>query len=275
VRRSAIGVAAAALLVALALAPAAPAAFSGKRAKFWTAQIAAFGQRPAGGLHERQAGNLVRRRFEALGYPVQVQSFALPGGGTSRNVVARTPGPLRVVIVAHIDGVHHTPAANDNGSGVGTLLELARNLRGTEGVRLAALGAEERMVTGSPYHLGSLRFTRGLPRSVRRGVRLALSIDMVGVGTTFHVRGLEASPNRSARILLGRARALGVEATYLRDTGQSDHDDLTRGGVRAAWIQWRWDRCWHQPCDRIGRVKPWKLHRAGRVVLAATRRVLG
>jgi hypothetical protein len=106
---------------------------------------------------------------------------------------------------------------------------------------------------------------------VKRGVRLALSVDMVGRGATFHVRGLEASPNRSARRLLRSARALGVPRTYLRDTGQSDHDDLTRGGVPAAWVTWRWDDCWHRPCDQIRRVKPWKLWVAGRVVLRAVR----
>jgi hypothetical protein len=273
-RRSVLGlVAVAGLLATLALAPPAPA-FSGKKAKAWTGRVAAFGQRPAGGRHERQAVRMVKERLKALGYTVGIQHFRLPNGKRSRNVVGRTPGPLRVVIVAHIDGVHHTPAANDNASGVGTMLELARNLRGTEGVRFAALGAEERMVTGSPYHLGSLRFTRALPQDVKEGVRLALSIDMVGVGTSFHVRGLEASPNRSARILLRRARTLNISATYLQDTGQSDHDDLTRGGVSAAWIQWRWDPCWHQPCDQIERVKPRKLRRAGRLVLAATRHVI-
>jgi hypothetical protein len=260
----------------LALGGAAPAgaAFDGGKAKNWTRAISQVGQRPAGGPHERQAGAMVHRRFNRLGYDVRVQRFELPGGGTSRNVVARTPGPLRVIVVAHIDGVYGTNAANDNASGVGTLLELARNLRGTRGVRLAALGAEERMVTGSPYHLGSLRFTRSLSPTVKAGVRLALSVDMVGVGTTFHVRGLEATPNRSARRLLRVARALGVRVTYMRDTGQSDHDDLTRGGVPAAWVEWRWDTCWHRPCDRVHRVRPWKLWQAGRVVLKATRAAL-
>jgi hypothetical protein len=97
---------------------------------------------------------------------------------------------------------------------------------------------------------------------------------MVGVGWTLNVRGLEASPNRSARKLLRAADRLGINASYLQDTGQSDHDDLTRGGVPAAWIEWRWDYCWHQPCDRVHRVRPWKLRQAGRVIRQAALRVL-
>jgi Peptidase family M28 len=271
-RRSALGVTVS--LALLATAPAADAAVSGAKAKRWTAKIASLGQRPAGWPHERQAGAIVKRRLERLGYSVAYQSFTLPNGRTSRNVVGRTGAPVRVIVVAHIDGVWGTDAANDNASGVGLMLELARNLSGRDGVLVAGLAAEERMVTGSSWHLGSRRLTRSLSAAAKRRVRLALSIDMVGVGSTLHVRGLEASPNRSARILLAAARELGIRATYLRDTGQSDHDDLTRGGVPAAWVEWRWDPCWHQPCDQIERVRPWKLWRAGRIVLAAARSVL-
>jgi hypothetical protein len=272
-RRFVLGVFACAL--ALVLVPSAGAAFSGVTAKEWTAKIAGLGQRLAGSAKEQRAGQIVWAQLAELGYTVRSQPFRLPNGDWSRNVVGRTDGPVRVIIVAHIDGVHGTQAANDNASGVGSVLELARNLSGKEGVLVAALGAEERMVTGSRYHLGSLRLTRSLSPTTKAGVRLALSVDMVGVGTTLNVRGLEASPNRSARRLLARARALGIKATYLRDTGQSDHDDLTRGGVPAAWIEWRWDDCWHRPCDRIARVKPWKLQPAGRIVLAAARSVVG
>lgn len=274
-RRSVIGVAALALLAAFALAlvEARPAGayFSGADAKAWTARIAAVGARPAGSGAEYRAGQIARARLAALGYTVRSQRFRLPNGKWSRNIIARTGWPPRVIVVAHIDGVWGTHAANDNASGVGALLELATDLAGKNGVLLAALGAEERMVTGSRYHLGSLRLTRSFSPATKAGVRLALSMDMIGVGTTLNVRGLEPSPNSSARRLLRRARYLGIRATYLRDTGQSDHDDLTRGGVPAAWIEWRWDQCWHMPCDRISRVRPGKMEKVGRIVLSAAR----
>jgi hypothetical protein len=263
----------AAALVALAQPASATARVSGKEAKAWAAKIAAVGPRPAGGRNERRAGVIVRERLEALGYQVRTQRFRLPNGQRSRNVVGRTPGPVKVVIVAHIDGVHGTVAANDNASGVGVLLTIARPLAAKNGVLVAALGAEERMVTGSSWHLGSRRLTRSFTPEEKKVVRLALSIDMVGVGPTLNIRGLEAKPNRSARKLLRAARTLGIRATYLRDTGQSDHDDLTRGGIPAAWIEWRWDTCWHRPCDTVDRLKPRKLRKAGRVVLTAARAV--
>jgi hypothetical protein len=97
---------------------------------------------------------------------------------------------------------------------------------------------------------------------------------MVGVGSTLNLRGLERRPNRSARLTLARARALGFRASYLRDAGVSDHAELTRAGVPAALFTWRWDRCWHEPCDRPRRVKPWKLQPVGRTVVATVRAVL-
>jgi aminopeptidase YwaD len=273
-RRLALGVSLLCALAALGGAAPTSASISGVAAKEWAAKIARVGARPAGGANERRAGEIVRRRLLALGYEVRNQSVRLPNGRRSRNVVGRTPGPPRVVIVAHIDGVHRTQAANDNASGVGLLLTIAQKLAGTNGVLVAALGAEERMVTGSSWHLGSRRLTSSLTPAQKTGIRLALSMDMVGVGTTLNVRGLEARPNRSARRLLAAARRLGIRASYLRDTGQSDYDDLTRGGVPAAWIEWRWDPCWHRPCDTVSRLKPYRLRPAGRVVLAAARAVL-
>ncbi|HXV34426.1 MAG TPA: M28 family peptidase [Gaiellaceae bacterium] len=264
------------VLAATALASASPsAAFNGRQAKVWAGKLAALGARPAGGAHERQAGEIVRERFAELGYDVTVQRFPLPEGARSLNVVGRTPGPIRVIIVAHMDGMPGTRAANDNASGVGVTLMLARYLADESGVLVAALGAEERRHTGAGWHLGSRKLTASLTPAQKRGVRLALSIDMVGVGSTLNIRGLESSPNRSARLLLAAARRLGIRATYLQDTGQSDHDDLTRGGVPAAWIEWRWDPCWHQPCDRLHRLQPLKLRAAGRVVRNAALNVVG
>jgi hypothetical protein len=142
---------------------------------------------------------------------------------------------------------------------------------------LAALGprvagsATEQVMTGSKLHLGSARLLRSLSTADRRSVRLALSLDMVGVGPELNVRGIELSANRSALKALAAARRVGVHATYLPDRGQSDHEELTRGGVNAAWIEWRWDTCWHSACDRAGRLSTGKLGAAIRLTAEAVR----
>lgn len=270
-RRAALGVLVACLVLVAAQPAAANHAVSGTRAKQFVRAMTALGPRPAGSLNEQRVGRMVSEQLASFGYQVVVQTFRLPNGRLSRNVVGRTSGPVRAIVVAHMDGVRGTVAANDNGSGVAALLEVARSLHAAPGVLVAALGAEERHVTGSRIHLGSQRLLRSIPRTARPGIRLALSLDMVAVGPTLNVRGLEAAPNRSARSALGRASELGLLASYLRDSGQSDHAELTRGGIPAAWIEWRWDVCWHQPCDRVRRLDRVKLRQAALVALAAAR----
>ncbi|MGH2996607.1 MAG: M28 family metallopeptidase, partial [Gaiellaceae bacterium] len=213
---------------------------------------------------------LVESRLRALGYLVSGESISLPDFRTSQNVLAYTRAPVRVVVLAHVDGVAGTPAANDNASGVAVLLELARVLRGTPGVLFAVTGAEERVQTGSRIHLGAARLLELMDPALPRRVRLAVNLDMVGHGTRLHVRGIERRPNRSARALLAAAPA----ATYLRDPGWSDHAELTRGGMPAAWLQWRDDPCWHRACDRTGRVDAGKLAATGEIALAAIREAL-
>lgn len=256
----------------LTAAPAAQVDSAGLNAQSTVRALAVLGPRVAGSATERRAAAVVKARFAKLGLPAVVQSVSLPRGGASRNLVFRTGGgPLRAIVVAHLDGVSAGPAANDNGSGIGALLEVARLLGDRPGVLYAALGAEERVMTGSKLHLGSARLLRSVGPADRRSVRLVLSLDMVGYGPTLNIRGLENGPNRSALNALAAARRLGLPASYLQDRGQSDHEEFTRGGIPAAWIEWRWDPCWHTACDRTGRVRPEKLSAAIRLAVAAVR----
>jgi aminopeptidase S len=247
---------------------------SGTRAKAFAARLARLGPRPAGSQNERRASAIVGGELRKLGYRVSSRRVGLPNGGSSRNVLGLTPGPIRALVVAHVDGVSEGPAANDNASGVAVLLEVARELRGRRGLLVAALGAEERVETGSSIHLGSARLLRGISDAGRRRIRVALSLDMVGVGTSLHVRGVEPVPNRSARAALVQARRLGIRATYLSDYGESDHAEMTRGGLPAAWLQRRFDACWHRACDRAERLSPVRLRDAARVALATVRAAL-
>jgi Zn-dependent M28 family amino/carboxypeptidase len=244
-----------AALAASALALAAP----GEAAKQTVAEIAALGPRPAGTATELRVARLVSGRLRAVGYRVTTQTFRLPNGRISRNVVARGEGDAQVLLGAHMDGVRGTRAANDNASGVAVLLEAARELRDQPGVIFVAFGAEERVVTGSKLHLGSARFVRD---AWTRSLRHALVLDMVGVGSRLFVRGLETTPNRSARLALAQRGS-----RYFWDPGQSDHAELTRAGIPAAWLQRREDRCWHAACDTVARVRTGHLAEALRIAV--------
>ena len=68
----------------------------------------------------------VEKRFEAAGLRIGHDRFRVPGHGRSRNVVGiyDTPADCLVVLTAHTDSVPPAPGADDNASGVGTLVAL-------------------------------------------------------------------------------------------------------------------------------------------------------
>lgn len=82
----------------------------------------------------------------------------------TRNVIAETPGgdPDRVVVVgAHLDSVPAGPGINDNGSGSGTILEIAevyaaQNREPRNKLRFIWFGAEELGLLGSAHYVESL-----------------------------------------------------------------------------------------------------------------------
>jgi hypothetical protein len=88
--------------------------------------------RQPGGDDAASAADWVAERFRSYGFRVQRDRFdaSIPGLGSEplQNVYAVAPGRSNatLVVMAHRDNVGTSPAANDNASGTGALLELAR-----------------------------------------------------------------------------------------------------------------------------------------------------
>ncbi len=100
------------------------------------------------GTMEKTADYL-RAEFSAMGYEVREQEVASERGPVF-NLEVEIPGqdmaPEIVVVGAHYDTVFACPGANDNGSGVAVLLELARLLKDSRPqrtIRLVAFANEE------------------------------------------------------------------------------------------------------------------------------------
>jgi hypothetical protein len=115
--------------------PAAQPRFDADSAFLTTKIISAnFGNRVTGAPGARNAAAYVAARFRALGLTVTTQGFPITIRGAQlagRNVIGRSAGsePGMIVLVAHYDGQPTSDqSAGDNASGVGVLLELARNL---------------------------------------------------------------------------------------------------------------------------------------------------
>ena len=216
------------------------------------------------------------RRFRAAGLRVGRDRFAVPGRGRSRNVIGIRDSPATClrIIMAHADSVPPAPGADDNASGVGALVALARSLGAAPAPRcdtwLVATGAEERPYTGRPDHLGASALVRRLRRTGRaRHVVLALSLDEVGRGRGFHLRSPAARPRPAVEgALLRSARRAGVPVVWRRDegTGNSDHRELALAGMPAMKLGVADDPCRHTGCDRASRLRRGAFARALRVV---------
>ena len=159
------------------------------------------------------AANYVERELRAAGYEVKKQEYDC-GGVVVWNLIAELPGerPDIFTIGAHYDtrvGMHSprahgpprpwlqgTPGANDNGSGVAVLLELARRMRHTrpaQTIRFVAFTNEE------PPHfrtenMGSLVYAR---RCKAAGEMLsgAMVFDTLGYYTAEHGSQTYPFPN--------------------------------------------------------------------------------
>ena len=229
-------------------------------------RIARAGQRPAAGRAEGRAHALVKRIFLKAALRVEVQRFRVPGHGRSRNVIGIFDTPARClrILMAHTDSAPPAPGANDNASGVGVLAALAPRLNGlspTCDVWLVATGAEERVYTGSPDHLGALALARRVrARGLADRLRWALSLDEVGRGRPFWLRSPVPAPRRGVeRQIAGAARRAGHPIRWVRDanSGSSDHREFQLLGMRGAKLGTGagGDPCRHEACDRASRLR--------------------
>ena len=240
-------------------------------------QIASIGPRPAAGRGERRAHGIVADRFRSAGLAVNVQRFVVPGRGRSRNVIGVFDAPRRClrIVMAHTDTTPAGPGANDNASGVGVVMTLARRLERVRpgcDVWLVATGAEERVYTGSPDHLGALALVRRVrARGLSGRLRWALSLDEVGRGPDFWLRSPASGVRpRVEGALLRAARRESAPVQWVRDetTGNSDHREFELAGLPAAklGVGAAGEPCRHTPCDVTPRLEAGAFSRARHTV---------
>jgi aminopeptidase YwaD len=194
--------------------------------------------------------------------------------------VLDTPRPCLRIVMAHADSTPNAPGANDNASGLGVVASLAGRLRLIEpwcDVWLVATGAEERVYTGSPDHLGALALAkRARAHGARKRLNWALSLDEVGRDRPFWLR----SPASEVRpkvegVLLAAAGRVGVPVSWVRDesTGNSDHREFQLLGLPGAklGVGAGGEPCRHMACDRPSRLDPKSLVLARRLTAEALR----
>jgi Zn-dependent M28 family amino/carboxypeptidase len=132
-----------------------------------------------------QAAQYIENTFDMAGYhPLGAQRYTV-GDVPVRNIEAELKGGSRaqeiVIVGAHYDSVAGVPGANDNGSGVAAMLELARVLYGTRPARtvrfVAFVNEEPPFFKGED--MGSVRYAR---RSRERGENIVAMLSLETIG---------------------------------------------------------------------------------------------
>lgn len=241
--------------------------------------IEAFGVRRGGSDAETDAAAYIARRLTELGYTPRIDEFPIPGARTSRNVVVRSEGRSGRVLVlgAHIDSKPPSPGANDNASGCGVLLEVARILASqpvTATVEIVFFGTEE--IVGAPddHHLGSAYYVERMSEADRANTAGMISVDMIAVGEDLHARTMLRGPQTLSDFVLEVAEETGVEMTFLKDrgrTGWSDHGPFELAGMPALAIHRLRDPQYHTAGDTSGRIDPAVVGETGQLVLDVVR----
>ncbi len=246
---------------------ASPPAIDGQRAYEYLKQIVAIGPHIAGSEANTRVRKLVAEHFTKMGAKVREQPFRAVHPMTRKpllmtNLVASWKPDLlqRVVIGAHYDTRPHPDqedlperrnlpfvGANDPGSGIAVLMEIANHLTDLEtqwGVDLVLFDGEELVFGNDPrvgeYFLGSDEFARVYveQRDRRRSkVRYAagMVLDMVG-GRELRIKqepnSLDAAP-LLVRQVWDVARTLRINS-FRREMGREvmdDHLALIRAGI--------------------------------------------
>jgi Zn-dependent M28 family amino/carboxypeptidase len=206
----------------------------------------------------------------------------------TQNLIAETSTGRddRVVMAgAHLDSVPAGPGIQDNGSGSGTLLELALQIaelgiepRNT--IRFAWWGAEEAGLVGSQFYVDSLT------KSEAKDIELYLNFDMIaspnyarfvydGDGSAFGIRG-PAGSHAIEEVFEEFFASQGLASEPTAFDGRSDYDAFISAGIPAGGLFTgaednktedqvalygglatfddevvAYDPCYHQACDSL------------------------
>ncbi len=241
------------------------------------------GLRNSGSDGDEKASKYIAERISSMGWKAERRAFPLPQGGESWNVVGTPPGfderKSYLIVGGHYDSLNG-PGANDNATGVGIALEIARMVAEGPGqlpMVFVAFGAEERQPhPDRPHHIGSVQYVSKMSSAARKNLVAFVNIDMVGHGAEIICGRISTGPHEGTDrcVRVGKELAIAVRERVTPDW--SDHGSFAKQGMNTAWL-WTGEVpcCYHNPKDTIDIVRTADVERSGRLALAMVRSYSG
>jgi hypothetical protein len=245
------------------------------------------GKRFAGTSNENKSATYLRDEMKSLGLTTSIQSFKLPNNTCSYNVVATLPAkpdtgsapggqkpadkkPMTIILGGHYDS-KVGPGANDNASGVGALIEIAR-IAGQQQTRPYTLrfvffGSEERVGSNpNNHHFGSRYYVKHMTSADKKSTSEMICVDMVANGEVLTLRSLKKAPGALSKKFLHEADLLGIPNVYKQAGDDSDFEAFERAGITTSWLEWRPGYYWHTQKDTYDRLNKNCLLSTGRLL---------
>ena len=260
---------------------------SGDRAFSHVERLVSFGPRPPGSPGIKKAQQYITDVLRRLSLEVEHQNFlaSTPNGNLPmKNIIARARGRVdKVVILASHYDTHLMPGgvfvgANDGGSSVGLLLEMARVFSQRKpdfSLWFVFFDGEEAQKAWTPTDslYGSRYFVQRLRASGQTGrIKAMILMDMVGDKDLVLENDLSSTPwlmglVRDAATELGLGEHLSGNPKAILD----DHIPFTEVGIPAVdLIDFEFgpnNRYWHTPQDTLDKISPRSMERVGQIVL--------
>lgn len=257
-----------------------------------------FGPRIPGSAELEKTREYIVNALKSAALPVVTDDFvaATPLGEKKMvNITAEISGESKdvIIIASHYETKYfkdiHFVGANDPGASVGTLLELARVLAGSEQKPkltywLVFFDGEESFCEGwsdcgtpeapdntygSRHYVLQLRAKNELGR-----VRALILLDMMG-----HKKLELGRDTMSTKwlqdIIWQKARELGYGSNFVdrsEGVGGDDHEPFLRAGIDSVDLI-QFDPYWHKPTDTLDKISPQSMKIVGDVVLASLPRI--
>nr|WP_200904923.1 M20/M25/M40 family metallo-hydrolase [Planococcus glaciei] len=181
----------------------------------------------------------------------------------TKKAKTKTADTKEVLLTAHMDSVVGAPGANDNASGVGLMLELARVYKGyntDKDLKFIAFGSEERGLLGARYYVDQLS------QPERDEIEAVFNPDMVATkyepAKNLYAMTVDGSKNIVTDSTVAAGARLGNSDILPGQFGSSDHVPFHNAGIPAALFIWMgidsWDplvyhieKVYHTPEDTI------------------------
>lgn len=266
--------------------PADELTFSGDRALVRVQQQLEFGPRAPGSPGHKEMGDWLIEQLTELNWEVYIQRFNPVEDVEGRNFMAVSGQGPTVIIAAHYDTRmladndpdpvlrgNPVPGANDGGSGVAVLLELARTVNVAQTNRTVCLvffDAEDNgRIPGWDWILGSRYFVSKLSALPRcSDPEMAVIVDMVGDADQ-QIRREQNGTERLNDAIWSLASELDTDEWIIDEQGFSlidDHRPFLDAGIPAITIIDFDYPYWHTTADTLDKVSNESLERVGRLL---------